>query len=182
MFKRFFYIIYFKDNNNYVKDYKISTNEGCYSVIQTKIDEICYSEKTKSAICFFDTLERKKKASINNISKINDSYERILMITKDLLFIAGNNKISLVNVNQHSLIRVIDIKDSGWIGDVCILNENTILTGDWKETIRQWKIEGDNLILNSKKEKTHDDDINGIYNLGNGYIITGSYDNSIKIW
>ena len=57
-----------------------------------------------------------------------------------------------------------------------------LLTGDYSETIRQWKIEGDNLILISKKEKTHDYDINVLLNMGNGFIASGSDDKTIKIW
>ena len=57
-----------------------------------------------------------------------------------------------------------------------------ILTGDASKIIRQWKIEGDNLILISEKEKDHDNDINFLLNLGNGYIASASDDNSIKIW
>ena len=48
------FIVYFKENDEYKVDYKISTNGGCYSVVQTKNNEICYSEETNNAICFFD--------------------------------------------------------------------------------------------------------------------------------
>ena len=57
-----------------------------------------------------------------------------------------------------------------------------LLTGDSKGIIRQWRIEGDNLILISKKEKAHDYGIFGLLNLGNGYIASGSFDKTIKIW
>ena len=57
-----------------------------------------------------------------------------------------------------------------------------LLTGDYEEIIRQWKIEGDNLILISKKEKTHDSDINVLLNMGNGFIASGSNDKTIRIW
>ena len=63
-----------------------------------------------------------------------------------------------------------------------MLNKNMILTGDYAEIIRQWKIEGDNLILVSKKENAHDGTINVLLNLGNGFIASGSDDYSIKIW
>ena len=33
----------------------------------------------------------------------------------------------------------------------------------------------------SKKEKAHDNNIHVLLNLGNGLIVSGSYDNSIKI-
>ena len=63
-----------------------------------------------------------------------------------------------------------------------MLNENMLLTGDQAKIIRQWKIEEDNLILVSKKEKTHDSTINVLLNIGNGFIASGSNDKTIKIW
>ena len=175
-------IFYFKDNSEYKKDYKISTNGSCYSIIQTKDNEICYSESNNNSICFFDLSERKIKASISNISKYNGYREWIIMISKDLLLIPGENKISIINVNYYKLVRVVDVSGSSWICGVCMLNENMLLTGDYAEIIRQWRIEGDNLILVSKKEKTHDSDINVLLNLGNGHIASGSDDSTVKIW
>ena len=104
------------------------------------------------------------------------------MITKDLLLIPGQNKISIINTNQYKLVRIIEVPSSSWICGVCMINKNLILTGDWAKVIRQWKIEGDNLILVSKKEKAHDDNINFLLNLGNGFIASGSDDKTIKIW
>ena len=78
------------------------------------------------------------------------------MIKKDLLLIPGYNQISIINTDQHNLVRKIEVPDSSWICGVCMLNKNTLLTGDYSYTLRQWKIEGDNLILVSKKEKAHD--------------------------
>ena len=54
-------IFYIKNNNEYKQDYRISTNCSCYSIIQTKDNEICYSERNGNKICFYDLLERKKK-------------------------------------------------------------------------------------------------------------------------
>ena len=63
---------------------------------------------------------------------------------------------------------------------VCILNQNMLLTGDRSKIIRQWRIEGDNLILISKKEKAHDGTIFGLLNLGNGHIASCSSDKTKK--
>ena len=175
-------LIYFKDNSEYKKDYKISTNGSCSSIIQTKDNELCYSEDNNNTVCFFDLLERKIKSSISNISKYNGCREWFIMISKDLLLIPGENKISIINVNYYKLVRVIDVPGASWICGVCMLNQNMLLTGDYSEVIRQWRIDGDNLILVSQKEKTHDYDINVLLNLGNGYIASGSDDNTVKIW
>ena len=104
------------------------------------------------------------------------------MIKKDLLLIPGNNQISIINIEQYKLIRKIEVKESSWIYGIFRLNKNIILTGDQAKTIRKWKIEGDNLIMISKKENVHDNDINVLLNIGNGLIASGSDDYSIKIW
>jgi len=177
--------LYLKDNNEYKKDYKIPTNGPCYCINEIKENEICYSETinydyNNSNICFYNINERKIKSSISNISKMDIS--PLIMISKELLFIPGENKISIININEYKLIREIEVPDSGWIRSACILNEKIILTGDDKSIIREWKIEGDNLILISKKEKAHNDGILTLLNIGNGYIASGSEDNLIKIW
>ena len=171
-------IFYVKDNIKYKKNYQISTNGSCSNIIQTKDNEICYSEYKDSneRICFYDLLERKIKSSISNISNCN-----MIMMTKDLLLITGENKISIINVNNYKL-RIINVPGAGGIWGVCILNQNMLLTGDDQSTIRQWRIEGDNLILISKKEKAHDDSIFGLLNLGNGHIASCSWYKTIKIW
>jgi WD40 repeat protein len=103
------------------------------------------------------------------------------MITKDLLIVGGYNAISIINVNQYKLVKVIPVPYSNASYAFCILNENMFLTGSEElRTIYQWKIEGDNIILIGKKRYIHDNSIYSIENLGNGHIATGSKDQSIK--
>ena len=104
------------------------------------------------------------------------------MIKKDLLLIPGQNQISIINTVQYKLVKKIDVQGSNWIYGVCMLNKNMLLTGDQSKIIRQWKIEGDNLIMISKKEKVHEDEINFLINIGNGFIASCSSDHNIKIW
>ena len=106
----------------------------------------------------------------------------MLMISNDLLLITGENKISILNVNSHNLIRTIDVSGSSWINSAIMLNKNMILTADSNKRIIQWKIEGDNLQLISKKENAHEDKIYTLSKIGNGHIISGSRDNFVKIW
>ena len=104
------------------------------------------------------------------------------MMTKEFLLIPGLNIISIINVNQYRLERLIEVPDSSWINGVCMLNNNMILTGDSEKGIKQWKIEEDNLILISKKENTHDGWVNVLINIGDGHIASGSDDKTISIW
>ena len=159
-------IFYLEDNLNYKKDFKIVINEPCYYIIQIKENEICFSEQLDK-ISFFDINERKIKTSISNISKNNLS--PFIMLSKNLLFISGYNKISIIDINIYKLIREKEVPNSGWINRACMINKNIILTRDEKAIIRKWKIEEDNLILISTKEKTNNDWINTLLNIGNGY-------------
>ena len=168
-------LFYIKDNSKYKKDSQISTNGKCFDIIQTKDNEICY-DNGNNTICFYDLLDKKVKFSVSNISM-----RRMIMMTKDLLLITGENKISIINVNNYKF-RIIDISGAGDIWGVCMLNQNMLLTGDKAKIIRQWKIEDDNLILVSKKEKAHDGWIYTLMNLRNGHIASGSGDETIKIW
>ena len=103
------------------------------------------------------------------------------MISKDLLLITGKNKISIINVNSYDLIKRINVDNSGWI-IACILNKDMILTGDQNRRISQWKIDNSHLKLIYKKENAHDDKIYTLSKLGNGLILSGSDDKSVKIW
>ena len=125
-----------------------------------------------------------KKKIINkiNVDISCNSTDCLLMISKDLLFIAGLNKISIVNVNSYNLIRTIRKDNSDWINVVCMLNKDIIITGDNNRRIIQWKIENDNLKLISKKENAHDNSIYTLSKLDNGLILSGSRDKSVKIW
>ena len=176
-------IFYYKNTSGYEKDYKIKTNQICPSLVQIKENEICYSEYNKFNynIYFYDLNERKIKSTISNISS-SGSFGPFNMITKDLLIIGGYNNISIINVNQCKLIREIKISNSKWIYGFCMLNENMFLTGDNFGTIRQWKIEGDDLYLISKKEEAHENNINALIKIGDEYIVSGGSDKSIKIW
>ena len=175
-------IFYFKENNEYKNDFKINTNGNNGPIIQTKNNEICYYEGTNSALCFFDLNERKNITKINNISVTYYIYDSLLMMTNDLLLAAGENKLTIINVNSHSVIRSIDVSGSSLINAACLITNDMILTCDCNHKIIQWKIDGDNLRLIGKKENAHDTYIYTIKKIGNGLIMSGDYNGEVKIW
>jgi len=143
---------------------------------------VCYSEETNNSLCFYDLTQKAIKSSLNNINKKNNNYEWLIILNKDLLFIPGENKITIINFNKYSIVKIIDVSGSGWICNICVLNKNILLTGDRNKMIKEWKIEGDNLILISQKEKAHNDFINYLINIGNCHFASASRDKTIKIW
>ena len=102
------YVIYYsKDNNKNREQFKISSKYPCFSIIQTKENEICYSEYIKDLnynICFYDLNKRCIKASINHINS-SGSGGPFNLIGKDLLITGGSDEISIINVNKYKLIR-----------------------------------------------------------------------------
>ena len=135
----------------------------------------------KYNISFYNLTERKIKSSITNICS-SGSLGTFNMINENLLAIGGKNEITIINVNQYNIIRNVEVPNSKWNFGFCKINKDIFLTSDSKGIIREWKIEGDNLILISKKEKAHDNEIYAVINLGNGHIASSSSDTSIKIW
>ena len=165
-----------KESNHFLK---IEKEESFDSSFQSSIDSIDEIDEKEDEI----SLKMNKIInSISNISKYNGVREWPLLINKELLVIPGENKISIVNVNEYKLVRIIEVPGSSWICGICMLNKNMLLTGDCAKVLRQWKIEGDNLVLISKKEKAHDNDINVLLNLGDGHIASGSDDHTVRIW
>jgi len=167
-----------------MQDYQITANDSCCTVIETKDNEICYSEYKyiDSSIYLYDLIQRKIKSKINNININGRIFKGFIMISKELLLIPGKNKISIININEYEIIRIIDVPNSGSIIGICMLNDNILFTGDSNGIIREWKIEEDNLILISQKENSHNDQIKTLINIGDGHIASGSDDKLIKIW
>ena len=176
-------IFYSKDNDNkYTKDYNINTDTENGPIIQIKDNEVCYFELVDRTFNFFDLQERNIIATLNNISVSTNVFDCLVMITKDLLLTTGIEKITIIDINLHSVIRSIDVSISGRIYTACLLNNNILLTGDEKHNIIKWRIEGDNLRMISKKENAHSSWISTIKNLGNGLVMSGDGKGKVKIW
>ena len=179
-------IFYTKDNSNlkYQKDYSISTKGSCISITQTKEDEICYLERLNSNMTYLRFFDLKEKKIISSISNINNTtcFGPFEIITKDLLIIGGENKMSIVEINKYELVKVIEQPNAGFIRGFCMLNKDMFLVGDNNGIIKQWKIEGTNITLISQKEMAHSTGVCSLLNLGDGHIASGSFDKSIRIW
>ena len=184
-------IIQTKDNEICYNDKK---NLCFYDIIQrkiiTKIDDIAtIDEKIITKICtkigVFANKDKKNQCLMcaeNAEDKIDYAahLDSLIMMTKDLLLVAVKNKLKIINVKLYNLIRIIDVPGSGTINCICMLNDNMLLTADLYGRIIQWKIEGDNLKLFSRKELAHEDSINTLLKIGNGLILSGG--NDVRIW
>ena len=121
-------IIFFtKDKSSYKKHYKLSTNGTCNSLIQTKDNEICYSEYNNNYnICLFDYNQKQIKILLPNINCNTYTFRTFNMITKSLLIVGCSNKIFIINISKYNLVREIDIPNSNIFG-FCRINKNIFL-------------------------------------------------------
>ena len=175
-------IFYCKDDNHYKKYYQMKTNGICWNIIQTKENELCYSEKRdhEHKVVFYDLAERKIISQLNKF--IISDFNCFFMIANNLLLIAGIKTLYIINFDQHYLIREINVPDSGSIYSSCMINKNNFLTGDKNNNIKLWRIEDGNLKLISTKENAHDNSIGTLLKLRDGHILSGSISGEIKIW
>ena len=186
--KDYSFIFYTKNKSRYKKEYK-KNKYGCESsLIQIKDNEICYcisygNNKLIYDICFYDCIQKKLIIAISkiNINCNSLTFKVFKMITKYLLAVGDAIRIFIFNVNHYSLEREIEIFNTSIFG-FCMLDEIIFLTGDNNGSIIQWKIEGNNIIKISIKEKAHSDNIYTLIKMENGLIASGSCDKSIKIW
>ena len=172
---------YIYQNKNYIIEQKITTDIVIYNIIETGYKKLVlngYQDK----IIFFDINTRKIGNQIsgiklyvglsNNMCNMNDKY----------LAVGGTDNIFIVDVESETKVNNIQVPGSNLITCIIKLNDNTLLTGDCSNAIRQWKISDDFLIQEYYKEKAHENQIRMIEKLDSGLIVSCSDDGFFKIW
>ena len=118
----------------------------------------------------------KVKALYNGLTdglyKLSDTY----------LLVGATNSILLFDINQHRQIKEIESENSSAITSFIKIDNKYLLSADCKGNIKQWIMDGDNLILENVKNNAHEGQIRMIRRNEEGLIITCSDDQSIKIW
>ena len=176
-------IFYTNINNNLNENFKIKYDNrqiGQYfEMICVTPEELVISGNEKK-IQFFELKSRKLKEIIRLNRNICWSPCNLLcMMNERCLCIGGENKISIIDVYNKTIIN--EIKENGV--NMCLykLNNTTLLSGNDNGEIVQWKIDGNNLYFLDKKEKAHKNCIRDIIRFNNS-IISCSDDCLIKIW
>ena len=172
-------IFYIKENEKYNKDDLFPTSDWVKNIIQTKQNEIAYSTYNERKLYFFDLNKKKNKVLIEDIIC---SHKSLFKISEELLLVPGLNMIHIINLNTYLKVNSIDIKASGMIYGVCMLNSNMFITGNEFGKIDICKIDKDNNIKLVYEEQIHEKTIFVVLKLKNGHFATASEDNTIKIW
>ena len=84
-----------------------------------------------------------------------------------------------IDINKYLILNEINSDYPNYI--ILKLSSNLFLIGDSNGTITQYRIKDKKIIKESFKNKSHMEGICSLTIL-NGMIISGGYDNEIKIW
>ena len=137
-------IFYLILNNKFDEDFNIERklHNGKYygeyfDMIAIKPGELAICEfinlgtgGNSSEILFFELKSRKLKESININRSFNYHPSNVLcMMNERCLCVGGSDKITIIDVNQKSIIR--EIEDKGSIYALYKLNDNILLSGNY---------------------------------------------------
>ena len=170
------------NNNKFDEDFIIKSGfmqiGKYYNMISVKPGELVISGEANK-IQFFELNSRSLKEIIVINRDICWNCDNLLcMMNERYLCVGGRDKITIIDINQKNIIR--EIEDKGVHYCLYKLNDNILLSGN-DCGITQWKISQNNLTLLYKKENAHQSSIIKIIRFDK-YIISCSYDKSIKIW
>ena len=174
---------FFKDQNEYKEDYCFKDDVYIFNILRTREGEIVYSGyNSNSYVKFYDLKTRK----IIDSSKVKALYkgltDGLYKLSDTYLLVGATNSILLFDINQHRQIKEIESENSSVITSFIKIDNKCLLSADCKGNIKQWIIDGDNLILENVKNNAHEGQIRMIRRNEEGLIITCSDDQSIKIW
>jgi len=173
--------IWNKNNNNEYNSNILIEEDIIVDVLEIKNNIIVYDCCYKNYIIFYD-LNKNEKIKKINIDFVNDGLNnhRYCKMNKNILLYGSNKKIYILDINEYNIINSININET-YI-TLFKLSENMILSGNKEGNIIQYKFDNNNLEKISYKNKAHNNWINGLYYLKNGIILSGSDDNTFKIW
>ena len=176
---------FFKGKNEYKEDYSFKDNIYIVNILRTREGEIVYSgynSNGQSIIKFYDLKSRKIISSTNVKKLYNGLTDNLYKLNDTYLLVGATNAILIFDVNQHRQIREIESLNSDRITSFLKLDNKCLLSVDCNGNIKQWIIDGDNLIFENVKNRAHEGQIRMIRRNEEGFIITCSDDKSIKVW
>ena len=176
---------FFKDQNEYKEDHSFKDDIYIFNILKTREGEIAYSgynSNSNSFVKFYDLKARKIIYSSAVKTLYNGLTDGLYKLSDTYLLVGATNAIIIFDINQHRQIREIESTNSSVITSFVKIDKNCLLSADCNGNIKQWIINGDNLILENVKNNAHGGQIRMIRRNEEGLIITCSDDKSIKIW
>ena len=173
--------IWEKHNDKYVNTLTINNFDWIEDILEYDNNKIISSSALNNEINFWDLENNIILASIkdiestewnNNLNKLNDLI--ILVNGKEFLYLINYKTFELVNKIKTEFQNYCNLK----------LNNNSVLIGDKKGNISEYKYDETNKILNLNliNKNSHKGCIFSIILFNNKEIISASEDKTIKIW
>ena len=163
---------YYKISNIEINDYSIT-----YDFIETKNNEICYTNFNEKKLCFYDLNTNKKIHSFKNI-KIFGWNNKLFKINENNLIISGKFSFYIYNISNNFISFQFDLNYD--ITSLFIIDQNKFISSDNEGNLIQWNFDDykQNKIekICEKKYKNIDYIHTIIYN-NNNYLIFSDCEN-----
>ena len=165
-----------KPNYIIVNEFKDMIHDIC----EVKQNEICGVSSYDNFMLFYDFNLNIIKARFKNIN-ITPWNNSLKMIDDKFLCVFGKNEITVFNVFKYNIVNKINTLKSDFLS-CFILIQDRLITGDWNGNLKEWKIEGSNIVEKTIMERAHTTGIVSMDLLQDGRIVTASQDKTLKIW
>ena len=163
-----------KKNESYININDYNLNDYIYNILlDTKNDNIIFTTTCLNVLSLKSNI-----LSFKNI-QCSEWNEALCLINQNILIIGGIKKIYIFNLNNYILVNELDYVND--ILSINKINDNVFLIGDSEGNLSKFEYEDYDLILINNINKAHNNYINSIVKYNN-FIITCSYDETIKFW
>ena len=183
-------IIFYKYNKVLVVNDKITINLNLISFFECNLNELMvfgYNVHSKKITLVFYNINNKQE-----ITRIIDNREIYFVydlqsanyeiINNKFLAVGLQQKIIFINLINHSIYKIINLKYDYFITNILILNNNKLLCSDNIGNIYEFNIENIEYIILKDVFKAHNNLICYLSKFQEDKIISSSRDSSLKIW
>ena len=184
------------NNNNYIFQNDLITNENVNSILYIKKNEILSSSSTDFTIKFWNLKTLENISVLSNI-KCSPYPNSITILSNEYIGVGGwdNNGIYIINIDKRIIVRQLKIgKNINFMYNLeneffftCEYNHDNEL--QYHYDVSQWKMDNkyNNIKCISSKSYIHHNLITAITKIKNkkeidSIFLTSSYDKKIKIW
>ena len=158
----------------YININNYNLNEYIYNILEINNNIIF----TTTYLNIFSLKSNTISYNFKNI-QCSEWNNNLCLINQNILIIGGIKKLYIFNLNNFILLNEFDYNND--ILSIIKINNNVFLIGDSDGNISKFEYEDYDIILINNINKAHNNYINSIVKYKN-FIITCSYDESIKFW
>jgi len=163
-------------------------------VVGNKIYHIMRTKDKKTIIVglYSGVIEMRRASDLSLIKSLNELHVdpvNYVCELEDGSFVSGSHDMTLKRWSQSGLLLQTHIGHTGWIYRIIELESNLLVTASFDRTIRMWKLPPRDLLQPKSSSEAcirtlclHSDVVYGLVKVSSTKFVSGSYDNTIRVW